>query len=135
METVQVLTTAERPIAPEDVVRLYSVESWWPERRAEQVAAVLDRLPAVGAWRDDRLVGFARAITDGYIHAYLDDVVVDPDERHRGIGTALVRRLTELLRETVSIRTLFCAPELAAFYEAAGYRRTRQVVLHHADDV
>src|SRR3954470_20056005 len=42
----------------------------------------------------DRLLGFANVAWDGGVHAFLLDVVVDPDHRHRGVGSALVRRAT-----------------------------------------
>ena len=41
---------------------------------------------------DDRLVGFVNVAWDGGRHAFLLDVAVHPDRRHRGVGAALVRR-------------------------------------------
>ena len=45
--------------------------------------------------RRRRMVGFARAVSDGVAFAYLADVYVDPDHRGSGRGTALVRELVE----------------------------------------
>jgi len=39
---------------------------------------------------DDRLVGFVNVVWDGLVHAWLQDVMVDPSEHRRGIGTHLV---------------------------------------------
>lgn len=44
----------------------------------------------VHAYADARLVGFARAISDGVSTAYLNSVMVDPDHRRRGIGRAML---------------------------------------------
>lgn len=129
MSELSILSADERPIPGAAVRRLYDNENWWPDRSAADIEAVTRAFPAVGAWRADRLVGFARALTDGRFHAYAEDVVVDPDERGRGTGRALVDRLTELLHP-VPLLTLFCGPELVAFYEAAGFRSTSQVILH-----
>lgn len=112
------------------MVELYKTENWWPERTPEDVDAVIAAFPAVGAWRDGRLVGFARAITDGRFHAYLEDVVVAPTERGTGVGRQLVTQLEHALGD-VPLASLFCHPDAAGFYEACGYRATRQVMLHH----
>ena len=42
-----------------------------------------------------RQVGFARAVSDGVNDAYLADVVVDPADRGRGVGTLLVRTMID----------------------------------------
>ena len=39
----------------------------------------------------DRFVGFANVLWDGLVHAFLEDVMVDADARHRGVGVALVQ--------------------------------------------
>jgi ribosomal protein S18 acetylase RimI-like enzyme len=44
---------------------------------------------------DDRIVGSARAVSDGARFAWLMDVIVAPEQRGRGIGQALVRALLE----------------------------------------
>ncbi len=126
---IQVASHGERAVDARDVVGLYRTQGWWPEREAARVAEVLTAGPAVGAWRDQQLVGFARAVTDGVFRAYLEDLVVSPDFRGRGIGHLLVRRLVNLLPPT-AITSLFCAPELADFYVKEGFGSTSQVVLH-----
>jgi len=49
----------------------------------------------VSAWEGDRLVGFARAISDGAFNAYISTVAVLPEFQRRGIGRELVRRLMD----------------------------------------
>ena len=39
---------------------------------------------------DDKLVGFANVITDGFIHIWLQDVMVDPSQQRSGLGRSLV---------------------------------------------
>ena len=38
----------------------------------------------------DRFVGFTNVLWDGLVHAFIEDVLVDAEYRHRGIGVALV---------------------------------------------
>ena len=49
----------------------------------------------VSAWEGDRLVGFARAISDGATNAYISTVAVLPEFQRRGIGREVLRRLLE----------------------------------------
>ena len=48
---------------------------------------------AVSAWDGDRLVGFARAISDGATNAYVSTVAVLPEHQKRGIGREIIQRL------------------------------------------
>ena len=45
----------------------------------------------IGAFDDDKLVGFVQVCWDGGSHAFVLDTAVDPDWQHQGIGTSLVR--------------------------------------------
>jgi len=73
----------------------------------------------VHAYAGDRLVGFARAISDGITNAYVSSVMVAPDMRRRGIGRALIERL---LAGRPHIRfVLHTRPDAAAFYAAVGF--------------
>jgi hypothetical protein len=70
------------------------------------------------------------AACDGVLRAYAEDVIVAPDLRHAGVGSALADCLTRALAP-VPLITLFCPAALVPFYEARGFRPTRQVVMHH----
>lgn len=71
------------------------------------------------AHADGRLVGVARAISDGVATAYLSTVMVDPDYRRRGIGRALVEHLVRG-REAIKF-VLHTRRDAAAFYAALGF--------------
>ena len=47
----------------------------------------------VSAWDGDRLVGFARAISDGATNAYINTVAVLPEYQRRGVGQEMMARL------------------------------------------
>jgi len=126
-----VVPHGQREIPAEGVLGLYQAAGWWPERTAEQVRTVLRASPAVGAWHRQDLIGFARAVTDGVLRAYVEDVVVSPDWRGMGVGHALLAGLMEQLGP-VPVVTLFCSPDLVSYYEASSFRRSRQVVMHRA---
>ena len=66
-----------------------------------------------------QVVGFATAVGDGLLVAFVPLLEVLPAYRHRGIGTALIRRLLERLEGRYSI-DLVCDPEMIGFYERLG---------------
>ena len=123
----------ERAIPARLVRQLYDDAGWWPRRGEEEIAAILDAGPAVGAWDGDRLVGVARAVSDGIFRAFVEDVVVAREYQRSGLGG---RVLSRLLVELAGIETvsLFCDPALAAFYERGGFSRTGQLVMHRRGD-
>jgi GNAT superfamily N-acetyltransferase len=71
--------------------------SYWAKGRPVEVVERLVREAqrVVGAYDDDRQVGFARAFTDGVALVYLADVYVLPEYRGRGLGIELVREMVE----------------------------------------
>ena len=88
----------------------------------------LDRhsLGWVTARRGSELVGFLNVITDGGVHAWLQDVVVDPGHQHGGLGKAMVELATQRSREAgCEWLHVDFDDELAAFYiESCGFQPT-----------
>jgi len=106
-------------------VRLFATTGWDLQGRLTVAAAAAALAPtwyAVSAYERERLVGTGRIIGDGVLHALLVDVIVDPDYRHRGIGSAIVERLVAecRLQNIVDIQ-LFCAFGVRPFYERLGF--------------
>lgn len=81
------------------VWRFMSEEAYWGGWRTRDV--VERQIDA--SWRvvggylvpEGRMVGFARAVSDGESLAYLADVFVDRDHRGKGLGLALVYAMIE----------------------------------------
>jgi GNAT superfamily N-acetyltransferase len=131
MTDVAVAALTDRPITPGALYSLHETIGWFPERTEADYVHVLATGFAVGAWADSSLVGFARAISDGRLHAYLDDVMVHPDWRRQTVASRMVNALFESLNN-IPIVTLFCSPDLVPLYERAGFSATRQVILHRS---
>jgi len=67
----------------------------------------------------DRLIGFARAISDGATNGYISSVMVDPAYRRRGIGRTM---LEQILRDKPTIRwVLHTRKEASPLYERLGF--------------
>lgn len=79
------------------VHRFISEDSYWGRGRPRELVerAILNSARVMGLYREDAQVGFARAISDGTIVAYLADVYVLADYRRRGLGLEVVRELID----------------------------------------
>jgi GNAT superfamily N-acetyltransferase len=72
--------------------------------------------------RDARVVGYAAAISDGAVFAYLSSVEVRESHRGRGLGRALVQRVLDRCRELYAV-DLLCDEGLVLFYAQLGFAR------------
>lgn len=109
---------------------LYKDAGWWEERKEEDIEEMLKQDISIGAWIDDNLIGFARAISDGKFRAYIEDVVIHNEFQNTGIGTKLVSKLLDELTH-IDVISLFCSEDLISFYEKNNFKFSRsQYVLH-----
>jgi ribosomal protein S18 acetylase RimI-like enzyme len=74
-----------------------SGESYWGRGRARELIqrAITGSTRVVGLYDGAEQVGFARAVTDGAIHAYMADVYVLSPYRGRGLGLALIGEMVD----------------------------------------
>ena len=86
-----------RRVDPEAVYRYLRDESYWAQdrSRADVARSIRDAARVVGLYDHERLVGFARVISDGVHVAHLCDVYVLSQFRGRGFGVELVREAVE----------------------------------------
>ncbi len=100
-------------LGPEDPAQL--TRTW-----ARSAATVL-------AYAGDRLVGAARAISDGEREALIVGVAVRPEFQGQGIGTMMMRALIEDLKGTAILLT--CEEdENVSFYRNLGFRIHKRVM-------
>ena len=71
---------------------LFELAAFWArERQLEELAiAIANSDPVVSAWDGEKMIGFARAISDGVYRATIWDVVIHPDYPGVGLGQKLV---------------------------------------------
>jgi ribosomal protein S18 acetylase RimI-like enzyme len=128
MGEVELRSHRERPIPPKAVRELYEHVGWHRPGDEGDVAEVLERGPAVGAWEGDRLVGFVRALSDGRFAAYVEDVMVHEAYRRGGVDEKLMVRLMEEIGGVANVN-LFCEQPVVGFYEGSGFDRTPYVLM------
>ncbi|MEO1646818.1 MAG: GNAT family N-acetyltransferase [Chloroflexota bacterium] len=69
--------------------------------------------------KDNQVVGFITAISDGVLTAFIPLLEVLPDYQERGIGSELMRRMLNSLDYLYSV-DLLCDAPLQAYYERFG---------------
>jgi N-acetylglutamate synthase-like GNAT family acetyltransferase len=127
---VEVVSFSEKPIKATELITLYSNAGWWEERNAEDIEIMLKQVISVGAWRNNVLIGFARAVSDHKFRAYIEDVVIHTDYQKSGIGTKLVSKLLNELSH-IDVISLFCEENLIPFYEKNNFKYSKsQLVMH-----
>lgn len=120
------------PEALEELRQLYLSAGWiTPEDAGAFLEPVLKHSAvAAGVFDGEKLVGFGRALSDNCSDAYIQDVVVAPDHRKRGIGGMIVRRIVRELRERgVDWIGLVGEPGTEHFYAGLGFNAKPQHTL------
>lgn len=100
-----------------------SQESYWGKGRArERVARAIDgSTRVVGIYRGSDQVGFARAVSDGAVVAYLADVYVLEPYRGKGLGLELIREIVDGDTRD-DVRWMLHTADAAGLYRKLGFR-------------
>ena len=114
---------------------LFCVTAFWAQNRklSDWSIALSNSKPIVSAWEGNRLIGFARATSDGIYRATIWDVVIHPDYQGAGLGRKLVE--TVLMHPHVNQveRVYLMTTHQQKFYERIGFEQnsTTTMVLNN----
>ena len=118
---VEVRAVKDAPVA--DVVALYKDAGWWDEKFDDSwvPGVVHNSFRFVGAFDGPRLVGMARALSDGVSDAYILDVTVLKPYRRLGIARRMVDALVAEL-ESLEMDWIvgISEPDAVDFYRRIG---------------
>lgn len=116
--------------AMSELLRLFAQVEWAAKHTPDGIQAMLDNTRVcLGVWDGERLIGFARAVTDDVYRAFVEDVIVDEAYRGQGIGLEIMRRLMERLAHVEEV-VLACGDHLIPFYERFGFERFDMTHMH-----
>jgi len=113
---------------PDEIVQLYHAGGWWKDeydpaslseliKKSYAFAVAID--PQTG-----RAVGMGRVISDGISDGYIQDLVVLPSCRNRGIGKEIVATLVRKCTESgITWIGLVAEPDTEKFYRPLGFHR------------
>ena len=114
----------------EDIVRLLRMTYWADKRPVEIIEKSVRNSSCYGLYLEgtDKLVGFARVISDHATAYYLCDVIIDTEYQHRGLGTALVSYINSL-PEFSGLRGFLITRNAHALYRKFGYEVVNERVM------
>lgn len=116
------ITDDAKDMKLEDIVRLLRMTYWADKRSVEQISRSIQHSSCYGVYIDaeERLVGFARVISDYATSYYLCDVIIDKDYQHNGLGTALVSHIVNL-PQYAGLRGILITRDAHALYRKFGF--------------
>lgn len=116
---------------PTEELRLLYTSVGWSAYTADMEAlarAVSNSTYVVEARSHGRLVGLARGMSDDISIFYLQDILVQPEWQHQGVGRALLAKCLDRfshVRQKVLLTDGL--PAQHRFYESLGYSDTRRI--------
>ena len=119
----------ENELTAKDFIRL-KVATGFRDRPIEQVEKALENnLCDVIAVCNDEVIGMGRLVGDGVMYWYLQEIIVLPEFQGKGIGTRIVDRLLEYIKDNTTPGTFVSIGLTAAtgkdtFYEKFGFSKS-----------
>ena len=103
-----------------EAVRLLKTTYWANRRTEDTVEKSMRNSACYGIWSDEeqKLLGFARVISDYATTWYLCDVIIDEAYRHQGLGKQLVSHIAS---EFTGLRGLLLTRDAHGLYEKYGF--------------
>ena len=114
----------------EDIVRLLRMTYWADKRPIEKIEKSVRNSSCYGLYVEDadKLVGFARVISDHATAYYLCDVIIDTEYQHKGLGTALVSYINSL-PDFSGLRGFLITRDAPSLYRKFGYEVVNERVM------
>lgn len=114
---------------------LFRLAAFWAKDRdrADLERAIAHSNPVITVWDGDRLVGFARACSDGVYRAVIWDVVIHPHYQGAGLGRKLVQTVLSHPQVAEAERVYLMTTHQQAFYQKIGFEEnpTTTMVLYN----
>jgi predicted N-acetyltransferase YhbS len=123
---VPVRVEENRPVAAAQLNQLYEAVGWggyFVLSRQATEACLEKSIFRVALYEGDRVVAFARVSGDPY-SAYVNEVVVAPDQQRKGLGTTCMQRIMNFLNKSGhAYAVVLDSSNLPKFYEEFGFVR------------
>jgi N-acetylglutamate synthase-like GNAT family acetyltransferase len=110
---------------------LFNLAAFWArDRKIEDLEiAINNSNPVISVREEDRLIGFARATSDGIYRATIWDVVVHPNYRGFGLGSKLVEVLLSHPLINRVERVYLMTTHQQKFYERIGFEENKTTTM------
>jgi N-acetylglutamate synthase-like GNAT family acetyltransferase len=111
--------------------QLYKDTAFWAqERKIEDLAIAIEYSePVVTVWDRERIIGCARATSDGVFRATIWDVVIHPEYQGMGLGRKLVETVLTHPRLNRVERVYLTTTYQQSFYKRIGFEENHSTTM------
>ncbi|PZV17739.1 MAG: GNAT family N-acetyltransferase [Pseudanabaena sp.] len=115
----------------EQLQGLLRIGAFWAKERtlAGLAIAISNSNPVVTVWDEQKLIGHARATSDGIYRATIWDVVIDPAYRGAGLGRKLVQTVLAHSNICNVERVYLMTTHQQKFYEQIGFEQNSSTTM------
>ena len=115
-------------LQPERIVSFLKETSWAAHYTLDIVRSTIENSLCMGVYDGNQQIGYARCVTDYTTVFYLEDVVIDPVYRGKGLGKQLVKTILE--HESVyQLKGILVTDDAFSLYEPFGFERDREIFM------
>jgi len=83
-----------RDIPRDQLIEIYRLNKWSSAEKPDLLyKALTNSHTLISAWVNGKMVGIAKALSDGYLVVYYPHLLVHPDYQGRGIGTRIMKAM------------------------------------------
>jgi len=114
----------------EEIVKLYKAGGWWKESYdSSRIGSLIKGSFAFAIVVDSntgKAIGMGRILSDGVSDAYIQDLIILPEYRDRGVGKRLLNALLEnCLSNNITWIGLISEPNQNGFYSNLGFKKMK----------
>ncbi|MCF8069496.1 MAG: GNAT family N-acetyltransferase [Desulfobacterales bacterium] len=118
---IEIKETKEIP--ENQLLELYRLNEWSSAEKPELLCkALTNSHTLISAWIDEKMVGIANAISDGYLVVYYPHMLVHPDYQGQGVGSKMMEAMQRKYGKYHQ-QMLTADIEATGFYKKCGFER------------
>ena len=115
----------------QQLIKLFDENTFWASnRKLKNIKTMLKQSDiVVSLWKQKKLIGFGRCLTDHIYRAVLWDIVISNNYKGRGYGRLLINKIINS-KELISVEKIYLmTTNQKAFYEKNGFSDSYPQVL------
>ena len=116
------ITNNKGLISLDRVCELLSKSYWANQRSKEKIKESIKNSICVGVYDKEKMIGFARIVTDYATMYWLCDVIIDEEYRGNGLGKKLIEYITKM-EELKGMFGILATRDAHGLYEKYGFIR------------
>jgi ribosomal protein S18 acetylase RimI-like enzyme len=116
-----------------EIIQLYEAGGWWktyynPSGLKHLIKGSFAFAVAIDM-KKEKAIGMGRVISDGVSDAYLQDIVILPEYRNKGIGNKIIGTLLDYLQsKKILWIALIAEPGQDRFYSNIGFKKMNNYI-------